>query len=113
MANSDGTVQVSPPTQSAFAKSADTGDKAKPAEAKPAEPAEAKPAEPDHAKNALDSIAEYVKSKLGIGEDKGGGAKLAPSSTPDGDTPKPGTANDIADAVSGAIKSVPGRNADY
>ncbi len=110
MANPDGTVQVSPPTQSAFGKSADTGDKAKPAEAKPAE---AKPAEPDHAKNALDSIAEYVKSKLGLGEDKGGGAKLAPTSTSGGDTPKSGTANDIADAMSGAIKSVPGNNADY
>ena len=112
MANPDGTVQVSPPTRSAFDKSADTGDKSADTGDK-AKPAEAKPAEPDHAKNALDSIAEYVKSKFGIGEDKGGGAKLAPSSTPDGDTPKPGTANDIADAVSGAIKSVPGRNADY
>ena len=105
MANPDGTVQVSPPTRSAFDKSADTGDKAK--------PAEAKPAEPDHAKNALDSIAEYVKSKFGLGEDKGGGAKLTPTSTSGGDTPKPGTANDIADAMSGAIKSVPGNNADY
>lgn len=66
-----------------------------------------------HLSDLGDAVKGMINSHLGIDADKSGGPKIAPTSTSGGDTPKPGTANDIADAMSGAIKSVPGNNADY
>ena len=99
MANPDGTVQVSPPTKSAFdqsqpaaksapAKSEDKGDKPE-------------PGSKDHAASILDSIQSYFTSAK---------KPEAPGGELDG---KKVSVNDAVEQMSGAIKSAPGNNADY